>query len=108
MTYVVVIFKASGEVERREQTKAPTLKQLNEAVGGYIQSVPHMRKYDGLSRGYAYCDEDGKMKGKPHNPLASDVWMQNVCGKALWYIPNLVGDVVYYAKKPKENGNGNP
>lgn len=57
--------------------------------GGYIEGVPH----DG---GHAYVDEEGKIKGLPHNPGATDLllalgWepypLDSICGPAVFFGP---------------------
>jgi Domain of unknown function (DUF3846) len=53
-----------------------SLEELQKLVGGYIEYVPR-------SRPIAYCDEEGRLKEKPLNALASQRFNQL-----------LVGDVV--------------
>lgn len=69
-------------------SQPPTLTQLQQAVGGYIETVPSRRAL-------AFCDEEGLLKGKAANPLA----------QALTSVP-LVGDVAVLVKvKVARSGN---
>lgn len=61
-----------------------TLKQLQDAVGGYIEAVPG-------SGGRAYCNEEGLLRGLPLNEGASFAF-----GK------RLVGDVIVLQEGDKQ------
>ena len=65
----------------------PTLEKMQEFVGGYIQIVENK---DGDQ---FIIDEEGRLKGKPVNPDASEMWLG-----AHWAedddFKNLVGDVM--------------
>lgn len=96
-TYNVFIIRASGSVEHTTQPKAPKLDQLQQAVGGYIETVPYFTKleYKGVmyKRGRAYANEEGILKGMLLNANASKVWRANFKNAS-----GLVGDVIFYAK----------
>ena len=47
----------------------PTLKQMQEFVGGYIQII------DNKDGDQFIVDEEGRLKGKPVNPDASEMWL---------------------------------
>lgn len=48
------------------------LSVLQEAVGGYIEMVPILDPVtEKLGYVNAFCDEEGKIKGKPLNPRAT-------------------------------------
>jgi len=69
--------------------------QLQTLVGGYIESVPFKDpvEFDGRTYIGAFCDEEGKLKGKAYNVLATHLWQLS------WTAPLadvLVGDVVFY------------
>jgi hypothetical protein len=95
--YNVFIIRASGEVEHTTQPKAPALKQLQEAVGGWIETVPYFHKLQWKGqwyrRGRAYANEEGILKGQPVNITASHMWKESFNGAY-----GLVGDVIFYAK----------
>lgn len=82
------------EVEFRDVTVPPTLKELQELVGGYIEEVPGLDKIltaDGIVPCVAYCDEEGKYKDYGVNGYATARW-----AAALGFTPRdvLVGTVV--------------
>jgi hypothetical protein len=98
--YRIVILKPDGKHEVTEQKKAPEYEQLRKAVGGLIETVPYFTKYDGLSRGRAYCNEEGRLRGLPFNRDATKAWRES-CPKGEESMMRLHGDVIFYAKIPK-------
>jgi len=98
--YHVFTIRASGLVRHVTQPKAPTLDQLQGAVGGYIETVPGFTKFVFLdriyTRGRAYADEEGKLKGKQYNQRATAAWHEQQ--KGIIGHDSLVGDVVFYTK----------
>ena len=98
----VLVIPPGGEPHSYEAEKSPPLSELQRLVGGYIEAVPHWRKYEG-ARCIAYCDEDGKLKNKPVNRWATLTWYRS-CGQHMGDV--LVGDVVIIVnerrvRKPK-------
>jgi hypothetical protein len=57
------------EVEIAEEGQR--LKQLQEAVGGWIEAV------DLSPTLTMWCNEEGKLNGLPFNPLATDLWEES-------------------------------
>jgi hypothetical protein len=63
----------------KELTKPPLLELLQDAVGGYIETVPMFsliwteeeRKYVSC---VALCNEYGKLENQPHNGRATKAW----------------------------------
>jgi hypothetical protein len=53
-----------------------TLKQLQEAVGGFIEGVPG-------TRNRAWCNEDGRRLKLPRNDFASQFFKQVLLGDVL-------------------------
>lgn len=111
--YEVLIIKATGEIVRTVQPKAPTYEQQSDAVGGYIETIPYFTKIKlafgvnnviDLTRGIAYCNENGFAEGKPFNATASAMWRES-CPKGDPDRMNLRGDVIFFAKQPKEKSN---
>lgn len=91
MIYKITNYRANGEIQEWEQAAEPSLKQLQELVGGYIEKVPTsfyidlgwFGKKHPLGRlEAAYCDEDGKFKAgygvNPHFPATP--WGDALCG----------------------------
>lgn len=63
----IIVMKADGDkVEVKEFDQAPTLKQMQEMVGGYIELVPMKKKNE-----FMVVNEDGRPHGLPQNNLAS-------------------------------------
>ena len=102
MPYLVVILKTDGTRWRATQPKAPDLDQMQKAVGGFIETVPHFTKltHEGehLSRGHCFCNEEGKITGLPINEQATKAWLDNLGKGPFRYPPVLHGDCIYYAK----------
>ena len=72
----------------------PTLTQMQEFVGGYIQVVTN-------SKGDQFIiDEEGRLKGKPINPDASELWLGKDWSEFDDY-KNLVGDVMVLQGKAR-------
>jgi hypothetical protein len=101
MSYHVLIIKTDGTIVKTVQLKKPTYEQQKAAVGGFIETIPYFTKmsYQGIEyvRGTAYVDEEGRLKGKPLNKLASACWMTS-CPKGDPSRMLLCGDVIFYAK----------
>lgn len=85
----VILIKTDGTVTETEQDKSPSLEQLQEMVGGYIEVVPMFNDHRG-EECVVYCDEEGKIKNKRYNQTATEWWndCNTIGGDA------LVGDVV--------------
>lgn len=82
--YVLVPHKMP---EFHPSSRQPPLEKLQELVGGFIQVV-----YIGKQKAHGIVDEEGKIRGKAFNPLASALYgnphdpivgtMVVCCGKA--------------------------
>jgi hypothetical protein len=83
---------------------APTLQELKDRVGGYIEIVPNFVTFKGIGGAIvpcvAFCDEEGLLKGLPFNWRASNDWKDALMrGKgqtsvALGVQPALHGNVL--------------
>ena len=92
-----VVIKADGTHEER------LFKQLSdyqEAVGGWIDAV-RLYDYNGSEVGCAYVDDEGLLKNRPLNPMASAISF--LFGNT----PHLVGDVVIMGKSDGEGYDTN-
>jgi hypothetical protein len=62
--------------------REPSLDQLKAGVGGgYLELVPGFTTipWGGIVMDCcAFCDEQGKLKGLPHNQIATDLWYHAV------------------------------
>ena len=65
----------------------PTLKQMQDFVGGYIQII------ENEAGDQFVIDEEGRLKGKPINPDASEMWLGPDWSPD-GHFHNLVGDVM--------------
>ena len=62
-------------------TRAVTLDELQEAVGGFAERIPNFDSIfqDGrVQLCIAFCDEDGKQKNRSENQWANTLWMQAI------------------------------
>lgn len=89
MKGTLTILKADGAVERIDLDRSPTLKELQSAVGGYIQIVPAFERFEGHPC-IVICNEEGKLDLLPFNSEATAAW-QEIAGP---HDDFLVGDVI--------------
>jgi hypothetical protein len=80
--------KADGQITTQEVATGSILDILQNAVGGYIEIVPLFYTYNS-HRCVAFCNEEGKLKGLPYNPVATALWHQQAKADEV-----LFGDVV--------------
>lgn len=87
----MIIITTDGNVTTVPYSKKIPLEHLQKAVGGYIERVPLWDKYEGKDC-VVYCDEEGKLKGKPMNQQATIAWFHAMeVGRHDDY---LVGDII--------------
>lgn len=91
--YQITIIKTDGTEVTTVQPHKPDLEQLQNAVGGLIETVPYFTKFKGR-RGVAYANEEGLLMGLPMNRAASAAWRECAPGIGT----GLVGDVIFYNK----------
>lgn len=90
----LTIIGVDGVVTTTEVTTSPTLEQMQEAVGGYIERVPYLDSYQDVPC-IAFCNEEGKNKNMPYNPTAQQIWVEAVrktIPSPLW--DTLVGPIL--------------
>ena len=63
-------------------------KELQKFVGGWIEGI-HIGK-----NGFAYIDEEGKLKKKPINPLATKIWHESLRKNNLTTNDFIVGKMI--------------
>lgn len=89
------LIKADGtESEVHPQGKKWTLAEMQGLVGGYIEYMPGIKIR-------MVMDEEGKLKNKPINQVATTIVQMALLGKPLRYVPVIVGDVVIIEKGEK-------
>ncbi len=85
--YLLIIFRPNvpeNQPTMRENEGPPSLKTLQDLVGGYIQVIPLFTSYSphggmgGYTRGTAYANEDGLSLGLPINTKAIEAWQRSL------------------------------
>lgn len=93
MPFKITVIKPNGEKDSLTQPKSPDLKQLQGAVEGLIETVPHLVKFEGRNC-EAYCNEEGRLHNLPLNPEATKVWLSNLGRGPFRYEPQILGNLV--------------
>jgi hypothetical protein len=70
----LVSISPGGEVKRTPLNTHPTLDQLKDIVGGYIELVPYFNKFENKPC-IAFCNEMGKLHELPVNLKATNLWI---------------------------------
>lgn len=84
----MTILRVNGAVEVKELTRKVGLDPLQDAVGGYIETVPRFDKYEG-ERCITFCNEEGKLEGLAVNARATKLWADQGVTHDI-----LLGDIV--------------
>lgn len=82
--------------------RSPTLEELQSGVGGYIEVIPFFSTIemdDGIHTCIALCNEEGKIRGLPPNPVAQTLWEATVGRKITE--DYLVGPVIIAFGSPE-------
>lgn len=69
----MTIIDVDGHFTETELTATPTLDELRAAVGGDIELVPLIDRFNGRPC-VVFCNEDGKIDGLEPNPAAQALW----------------------------------
>lgn len=94
----MLTLRADGGLDIKEYMGAtPTLKEMQEAVGGYLETVPHWEQWMRNERTLdvaVFCNEEGKLMQLPVNEFATKEWQaeQSRYGHVLDDV--LVGNVI--------------
>lgn len=89
-----LIIRADGTIERAEHDSAPDLDFLQQAVGGFIETVPYFETItiNGITHPcVAFCNEEGKLENRPYNTIATQHWYHAMRRASNDY---LVGSVI--------------
>ena len=86
----LITLKTDGTVLVEDNVESIGLGRLHEGVGGYIETVPYFNTYKGEPC-FAFCDEEGKLKGKAVNANATRLWY-DILGRVVGDF--LVGDIL--------------
>lgn len=95
----ILVITADGQVLLKTLSGDSTAdwKLMTDAVGGYVERVP-LEDYTLLM----WVNEEGKLRGLPHNPLAQRLWDKS-WGVGTDYV---VGDVVITGDDTDEGETG--
>lgn len=77
MNGTMLIISPGGSIKTSPLTAAPDLERLQEELGGYLEQVSRfdtIMYHDKLRPCVAFCDEEGKLKGKKANIRATQMW----------------------------------
>lgn len=94
----LLIMKVDGGSEIRDVSEGDAFHQVQWAVGGYAEPIVGWTalKINGeIQRGVAFCDEEGKIKGRGINVKATKIWYQKLKARGQSTADFLVGDVVF-------------
>jgi hypothetical protein len=106
MPYILITLHENGSRSIERLKKQPTLEQLQKAVMGYIETVPYFTVLEDattgrLSRGRAYCNENGLAEGFRFNQQATQAWHSCLKKRGPFSpLPTLTGPVVFYCTEP--------
>jgi hypothetical protein len=73
----LLIYGSGGEVTARALQHVPKSDELREGVGGSVEQVPMFETIDrhgAVCDCVAFCEEDGKAKGRAVNAVATMLW----------------------------------
>ena len=87
----MITIKVNGIEDYTVCKEVPTLEELQAAVGGLIEAIPHFTEYKG-NRCVALCNEEGKLRNMPYNLTATKLWLEAM--KVTAIDDHLVGDIV--------------
>lgn len=96
----LVVIPPHGDIIDNRISKSPTLKELQNLVGGYIQSLPEFDKYEDMPA-EAWVNEDGLAIGLPLNNRAITLWRSILTPKGPFRadMTNIVGNCVIIVGK---------
>lgn len=100
--YVMIVLQPDGTARKLVQPREFSYDQVKQAVGGFIQECLYFTKLThsgtAYARGVAYCDEEGRLRGLPHNAAATAAWCA-ACPAGDPGRMQLVGNVVFLARE---------
>ena len=73
MKGTLTILRPSGEITQQDYASEVPLKDLNDAVGGYLETIPYFNTFDGKFC-IAFCNEHSKINRLPANEPATHLW----------------------------------
>lgn len=88
MAQIIKTDRTTVEVNPLDGQAKLTLEQMQQAVGGYVEQVKVLNPAFGHR--ILFCDEDGLLKQKPINKLASGIAGRNIVGDVLLCDPSEI------------------
>jgi hypothetical protein len=77
MKGTMLTISVNGTIKTTPLTKPPELEVMQEAVGGYITTVPYLKTIEHAGTVYqcvAFVNEEGLLKKLPINEAANRIW----------------------------------
>lgn len=100
----IFIVRTDGST-KHDQCPVDSLSVYQNAVGGYIEVVPSFTKCEingKIENVITLCDEEGKLKNKPVNMKATELWHRNLGHIGIDHPKDfLVGDIAFVYGDPK-------
>jgi hypothetical protein len=97
-----LVIPVEGPITELELRRPDSLRQLQEAVGGYIEAVDLPEFIRDSERATCYVNEEGKLTGLPFNGRATDLL---VPGVGLFWGDYIAGPMVVCGFNPETGGN---
>lgn len=92
----LLITPAGSMVFAMDLNVLPDADLIRSAVGGPIETVPYFDTVEIAGHVYqciAFCDEEGKLAGKPLNSPATILWRKSLNDAGMIINDYLVGDI---------------
>ena len=74
--YRTFVIEPSGHIQTHVTKNAPSLDELQDWCGGWVQMVPHFTKLASRTRGTAWVNEEGILLSLPYNNPATVLWQK--------------------------------
>jgi hypothetical protein len=104
MTKAILILRANGEIT--ELPSGPTLAEMQDIVGGYVE---HVRVLDRIENGRfvytsMFINDEGLLNGLPRNPNATEAYQRNVRAQFAGEIEPFKAAEEQFRNEVKEGG----
>lgn len=78
MKGTLTIIKADGSSATQPLDKTPEYEAIKAGLDdGWLEAVPLFNRYKG-ERCVVFADEEGRLKGLPHNAIATALWHETI------------------------------
>jgi hypothetical protein len=97
-TMLIIHPDATAPIQEVTCSAAPSGEALQKHVDGHIELVPYFTTITHAGRRHAcaaFCSENGKLHGRPHNERANDLWDKALAHRGIGRSGDyLVGTIV--------------